>query len=464
MGNCLPTSATATGLNVSATVPASACSLLLLIVLLAFPEGARAVPSYARQTGFPCAQCHTLSFGPALTAYGREFKLNGYTFGRGEHPLPLALMIQGGFSRSETPPPAPAAPHFASDDNLSVDQVSLFLATRLSDHVGIFAQATYSGDARHFNWDNTDVRYALPLALFGTNAVVGVSINNNPTVQDLWNSTPAWAYPYINSPLLPRANAGPVISGKLAQLVVGATAYTLIDEHLYLEGGLYRGLTDRGLDDVGLYPANNPHVRGAAPYWRAAYQVTADDHYFSFGAFGLDATLQPHPTARATDRYTDAALDATYQYTPQSRGALIVNASLIHERQRLAASFAAGAAATPTNHLDALAIDASFVWSQTYSAGLGLFDVSGGRDLSLYAPAPLSGSLAGSPDTRGATLQLEYVPLGKIDSWLRPWVNVRIGLQYTAYARFNGGTTDYDGFGRAARGNNSLFLFAWLAF
>ena len=448
------------------SVPAHACAftLLLCLALLAFPERARAVPSFARQTGFPCSQCHTLSFGPALTAYGREFKLNGYTFGAGEHPLPLALMMQGGFSRSAAAQPGSPAAHFADNDNLSVDQLSLFLATRLSDHIGVFAQATYSGDARHFNWDNTDIRYARTLSVAGTEAVVGVSVNNNPAVQDLWNSTPAWGYPYITSPLVPRGSTGPVINGTLAQLVVGATAYTLIDGHLYLEAGAYRGLSDRWLDNLGLYPANNAHVQGGAPYWRAAWQASADDHYFSFGTFGLDVTMRPDASAPATNRYTDAALDATYQYTPQAPGAIVVNASLIHERQQLGASFASGAADSPTNHLDALEIDASFVWRQTWSAGIGLFDVSGGRDLARYAPAPLSGSLAGSPDTRGCTVQLEYVPFGKIDSWLRPWVNVRIGLQYTAYARFNGGTTNYDGFGRSASGNDSLFVFAWLAF
>src|ERR1700722_10632346 len=61
---------------------------------------AHAIPSFARQTGMPCSQCHTLSFGPALTEYGREFKLNGYTWGDGDHPMPLALMVQGGFSHS----------------------------------------------------------------------------------------------------------------------------------------------------------------------------------------------------------------------------------------------------------------------------------------------------------------------------------------------------------------------------
>ena len=203
--------------------------MVLSLALLTFPESASAVPSFARQTGFPCSQCHTLSFGPALTAYGRQFKLNGYTFGAGEHPLPLALMVEGGFSRSQTVQPTPPALHFASNNNLSVDQVSLFLATRLSDHLGVFAQTTYSGDARHLNWDNTDIRYARPLTFLGTAAVVGISVNNNPTVQDLWNSTPAWGYPYISSPLVPHGTAGPVISGTLAQLVIGATAYTLID-------------------------------------------------------------------------------------------------------------------------------------------------------------------------------------------------------------------------------------------
>lgn len=434
------------------------------VALLALPGGAVAVPSFARQTGLPCSQCHTLAFGPALTAYGRQFKLNGYTFAAGKNPLPLALMVQGGFSRPETPQPTPAAPHFGSDENVSVDQVSLFVATRLSDHVGMFAQATYSGDARHFSWDNTDIRYARSVSLFGTAAVVGVTVNNNPSVQDLWNSTPAWAFPYISSPLVPHGTAGPVISGTLAQLVIGATAYTMIDEHLYLEAGAYRGLSDRWLDNAGLYPSDNAHLQGGAPYWRAAWQVSRDAHYFSVGTFGLDITMQPDPAVQATDRYTDTALDATYQYTPQGSGVVAVNASLIHERQQLTASFSSGAAGNPNNHLEALEIDASYIWRQTFSAGLGLFDVRGDRDLALYAPAPLSGSLSGSPDTRGGTLQLEYVPFGKIDSWAHPWVNLRLGLQYTVYSRFNGGTANYDGFGRSASGNNSLFLFAWLAF
>jgi hypothetical protein len=439
----------------------------VFLLILALPQVASAVPSFARQTGMPCSQCHTLSFGPALTAYGRQFKLNGYTFGEGEHPMPLALMVQGGFSRSDTPQPDAPAPHFSNNNNLSVDQVSLFVATRITDHIGIFAQSTYSGEARHFNWDNTDIRYARPLTLFGTDAVVGISVNNNPTVQDLWNSTPAWAYPYISSPLVPGPSAKPIIAGGLAQVVLGATGYAMIHDHVYLEAGGYRSLSDRWLNNVGLYPANNAHINGAAPYWRAAYQFNTGEHgehYFSVGTFGLDVKLQPDPTVPDTDRYTDTALDATYQYTPGGPGSLLVNASLIHEKQQLNATFNAGGSSNADNHLDTLELDASYSYRQTWSAGVGLFDTRGNSDATLYGPGALSGSNNGSPDTRGFTLQFECVPLGKMDSWGRPWVNLRIGVQYTGYLRFNGGTTNYDGAGRNASQNNSLFLFSWMAF
>ena len=83
-----------------------AAALLLICVLLSC--NAQAIPSFARQTGMPCSQCHTVAFGPALTEYGREFKLNGYTWGDGDHPMPIALMVQGGFSHSDAPLPAPA--------------------------------------------------------------------------------------------------------------------------------------------------------------------------------------------------------------------------------------------------------------------------------------------------------------------------------------------------------------------
>jgi len=438
--------------------------LALLAIALLASSPAKAVPSYARQTGMPCSQCHTLSFGPALTAYGRQFKLNAYTWGDGEHPMPLALMIQGGYSRTDTPQVSSPAPHFSPSENASVDQVSLFIGTKITEHIGMFQQSTYSGEKRHYNWDNTDIRYARPVNLFGTDAVVGISVNNNPTVQDLWTSTPAWGYPYINSPLVPAPGANPIVSGALAQLVLGATAYTMIHDHVYLEAGFYKGLSDRWLNNVGLYSSNNPHINGAAPYWRAAYQFSKGNNYFSIGTYGLDVKTQPDPTVADTNRFTDVALDATYQYSDDGPGAILANFSYIHEKQDLTATFNAGGSSNSSNNLNTARLDVSYAFRQTWSAGIGLFNTSGSTDLTLYGSNPQSGSNNGSPDTRGYIVQLECVPLGKMTSWGRPWVNLRVGLQYTGYLKFNGGTTNYDGFGRNASQNNSLFLFSWMAF
>ena len=80
----------------------------------------------------------------------------------------------------------------------------------------------------------------------------------------------------------------------------------------------------------------------------------------------------------------------------------------------------------------------------------------------MYAPGSLSGSNSGSPDSGGYRLQAEYVPFGKLNSPARPWLNLRLGLQYTGYTKFNGGSTDYNGDGRNASDNNTLFAFFWV--
>src|SRR5215475_1039957 len=64
------------------------CAIGILLALTAEP--ASALPSFARQTGQPCGTCHT-DF-PALTPYGRRFKLLGYTTGGGQFrttPFPV---------------------------------------------------------------------------------------------------------------------------------------------------------------------------------------------------------------------------------------------------------------------------------------------------------------------------------------------------------------------------------------
>ncbi len=51
---------------------------LALLALASLPSTSRAVPAFARQTGLQCSACHTQQY-PTLNAFGRRFKLDGYT-------------------------------------------------------------------------------------------------------------------------------------------------------------------------------------------------------------------------------------------------------------------------------------------------------------------------------------------------------------------------------------------------
>jgi hypothetical protein len=63
-------------------------------------------------------------------------------------------------------------------------------------------------------------------------------------------------------------------------------------------------------------------------------------------------------------------------------------------------------------------------------------------------------SANGAPDTKGWIAELNYLP----------WLNTKLSLQYTRYTEFNGGTANYDGFGRNASDNNAVYALAWLSF
>src|SRR5712691_10496349 len=201
-------------------------SLALLLTMLGVASRAAALPSYSWQTGQPCAQCHVQAFGPALTSFGRQFKLNGYVWDRPDYFfIPLAATIQTSFTHTAAAQPGGATPHTHANDNGVLDQLSLYYAGKILPHVGAFVQGTYDGVAGQAALDNADIRFANQGTLAGTPLVYGVSLNNNPTVQDVWNTTPAWGFPYASSPVAPTPAAVTLIDGTVAQQVLGLTAY-----------------------------------------------------------------------------------------------------------------------------------------------------------------------------------------------------------------------------------------------
>ena len=132
----------AAGLKVAAVASAFAAVVAAAAALLTVSAGpAEALPSYARQTGQPCATCHTAF--PELTPYGRRFKIGGYTAGGGDWKgPPVAMMYMPSFTHTQSDQDSPPAPGLHTNDNLVSQQVSGFIAGQLYGNLGSFIQIT----------------------------------------------------------------------------------------------------------------------------------------------------------------------------------------------------------------------------------------------------------------------------------------------------------------------------------
>src|SRR5262249_43824723 len=143
--------------------------------------------------------------------------------------------------------------------------------------------------------------------------ILGATVNNNPTVQDAWNTLPAWRFPYMASELVPAVAAAPLIEGGLEHQVIGLSAYAFYDNHWYAELGGYRSLSHSALDAVTVEDSAG-RIAGIAPYWRVAYAHDNGGLSWSLGTFGLDARLHPDRMPGPTDKFRDLGLDASLQY------------------------------------------------------------------------------------------------------------------------------------------------------
>ncbi len=443
----------------------------LFLLLFALPRVASAVPSFARQTGLACSACHIDP--PELTPLGRQFKLNGYTMTGikviSAKPskstpglqllsyLPLAAWLEMSTTGLNKPEPG------KSNWDYSLPQdVSLFLAGAFATHAGGFIQATYDAQSDHFSWDNTDIRYARNTLLGGQTFVYGVDMNNNPTVEDLWNDTPAWGYPWVASSSTPSPAAAPIIDGTLAQDVAGIGGYAMWDNHLYGAAEIYRSAhLGQPLPNPGT--SFNINIRGAAPYWRLAWQQSMGNSYLEFGTYGMHVRSTPNAVVGPTNTYTDVAFDTQFERVLPSMNndILTLHATYIHENSNLNAFYDEQQASLVAHHLNTFRVDAIYHFGYRYDPGIGYFVTTGTSDPLLYAsldsngnPVPVSNDRTGDPKNAGVLMNFTYWPVQ----------NVRLVAQYTLYTTFNGSTYNYDAFGRNAGDNNSLYLLVGLIF
>ncbi len=437
----------------------------------------RALPSFARQMDMQCIQCH--SDFPVLNAFGREFKLSGYTLGADPVATslpPIAFMLQPSFTRTETGQTGGAAPGFGDNNNFAVTQFSVFYAGKLFgpyadkllgkdaaaflDKFGIFSQTTYDGIAKQWHWDNTELRFAGSTTVHDQTLQLGLYANNNPGMQDLWNSTPAWGYPYSASGLAPTPAAGTLVEGGLSQQVAGAGAYLMYADTFYAEFGAYHTLGANLQSQLGNDPTGEMQISGLAPYWRIAIDRLVGDAHWEFGTFGMAAANYPgRDSSAGEDKITDFGFDTQYQIS-SGKSDLTAMMSVIYERENWAASSELGNTSNATDHLTAYKATVDYLHDKTYGVVVQYFLDTGGDDTTLY-----SGSQTGSPTSDGLILQLNYLPFNKDGGpafW--PRSNVKFSLQYVMYNRFDGSHSNYDGLGSNAKNNNTLYAEVWIVF
>ncbi|WP_345789856.1 cytochrome C [Nitrosomonas sp. JL21] len=445
-------------------------SALLLFTISMLSFDSIAMPSFARQTGMACSSCHVQSFGPNLTPTGRNFKLNGYTARKEtdsklKYIPPISGMLRGSFTHTMNDQPGGAAERYGRNNNNTIDEASVFYAGRITSHLGAFVQGTYGGVEDKWELDNADIRMADHTTLSNNHLVYGISTNNSPSVSDLWNTTPAWGFPWASSELAPTPSAGPLIDS-LGSQVIGATGYVMWRDLLYIEAGAYTMLPKNAQKGIGTFDSEQNRINGGAPYWRVALQHNWNGQYASIGAYGLQANVNPQRfQGSGTDSYYDYGFDTTYQYLGDMAHIFELNATYLREQRDMNASVALGLAEKKFSSLDIAKIRAGYTFLQTYGLNLFYTQTTGTKDQIIFsAEESITGSRTGKPNSQSFTVEVSYTPFGKSASTLATLANLRLAAQYIHNFQFNGAHHNYDGFGRNSAGNDLIYFNGWLAF
>ncbi len=465
-----------------AAIPRMPLSLVAGVAIAAaalWPANSMALPVFARQTGQNCQACHAGGQFPELTQYGRLFKLTGYTMGQRTVPLSAMAVVSDSHVFNTSKSDDPKA-DFQKNNSLIFATASVFLAGKVTNNIGAFLQVTYdnyaaqSGDGKwhgHSSADNMEIRYADRHVDAKTDLIWGISANSNPSFADPWNTAAAWMqYVPVPSPgssaFIDGATPYPGIAA--GGNISGINGYLFWNQMLYVELGGYR--TAKGLTSfmsAGVPDAEKTKLQGTNPYWRVTLSRTWGPHTWMVGTSGMvaDVYADPLDTSDPTSvhHFRDIGFDSQYQYLldPHSFTAQLAYMRDTHRVPGFLAnqpvSDVDGNPLPNTNASDTtkvLRAKATYVYKAKYGASLAHFSQTGTTDSALYDPTRVFGNVSGNPAIKGWTWETFWTPLQ----------NVRIGVQYTDYSKFNGVSHNYDGLGRNPGDNNSLFLYVWGAY
>ena len=461
--------------------------IIAFFLSLALFQQAQATTSFARQTGEPCTACHMQAYGPWLTQYGQKFKLDGYVAGHANKLPdvinPFAFEVVGSLTNTQSnnggdPYYSNTAGHSNANNNVLADWAAVYYTGRITDKIGSYLQMNINPQAgRSVSLAMADIRVADHANFKGYDLTYGLTVNDAPTMSDFWMTTPAWMYPYTQSSVTVKPAAQPWLQSLMAGAnTAGSTAYVMINNQLYLEAGGYTSQSQSMAQGLGVWKEGSRGegplaglIDGGAPYYRMFLQHNTGPHTLMVGTYGMAAKVIPYYQSSAgTNSYVEYNFDTNYSYMMDDDNMLMAMGKYTRDNMSMGASQSLGYATNSNNNLNSVMMMGMWTYKQTYNLSAAWNYMSGTADTKLYNGAvnysadagvsPVFGSANGSPNTNSFMFEADYVPFGKGSFAADPYLNVRLSLQYWAYTQFNGASTNYDGAGRNAAGNNTLYF------
>lgn len=381
------------------------------------------VPSFSRQTGMGCNQCHTV--WPRLTPVGRAFKLGAYT-------MTTKSTIKDSFlDIPEVLPVSVRAKNYVyskkdagNDENIIPEEFAIFLAGRVSPNVGYFAEPVWEDG----EWELETMKIAAFKEL-GDN-IFGAFVGR---------MEPAGGDPYSTLTLLrrPTRHRNEIfgITRKSKYFYFGSTEnlggvlYGSVKGRLYLSSGVFRGFTEK----AGAVENKSRGSDNADVYGRAALNVFPLPSLKGKGDLTIGAyiysgreNLEKSSGAEYDDNVKRLGVDLNYQVQAGDHLFELLGATVDGRDGNNGSQL-------EVDHWG-WSLEGSYFYKRKYGLIANLESTGSRQDKDL--------------ERRSATLNATYLP----------WQNVKIAAEYTNYLRFKTKTGD------AAQDENLFTLILDLVF
>lgn len=261
--------------------------ILLIWIFYSYPSWS--LPTFSQQAQMACSACH-LNFGE-LTPVGRKFKLMGYA--RGNRVNPLSVNGTVSLTKiSNTDSSIDPSVSLPKNGKVLPEELNVFMAGKLTEQIGgnvkitvnainttpLFSTSgvqTGTRVGKDVFLDNSEIRFAQSAQMNSVPLVWGLTLNNAPSTQDLWSTTPGHGFPYRTSSLLNAWGLGQfgptaMMDNGMNSQVLGVGMFAMLNDVWYGEFTSYHG-SKTAIPALEVATANNAVSTSNNPYWRLAW-------------------------------------------------------------------------------------------------------------------------------------------------------------------------------------------------